>query len=107
MEIFDQTYYGNGDFDFVRDQDTKDFLKSAHNAITLCELWNWMRIYEPPTNTGFIWSKTHELDRIQKQMRNDDINSFHSASSYALIMRQMQLIAKDGYQHFKIKYYSN
>ena len=54
MEIFDQTYYGNGDFDFVRDQDTKDFLKSAHNAITLCELWNWMRIYEPPPNTNWI-----------------------------------------------------
>jgi len=52
MEIFDENYYGNGDFDFIRDTRVKDFLKSAHKAITLCELWDWMRIYEPPPNTG-------------------------------------------------------
>ena len=102
MEIFDETYYGNGDFDFIQDQDTKAFLKSAHKAISLCELWNWMRIYEPPPNTGFMWSKTLELDRIQKQMWKDDINCLHSGSSYGAIMREMQFIAKHGYEHFKI-----
>ena len=102
MEIFDETYYGNGDFDFVQDQHTKDFLKSAHKAITLCELWNWMRTFEPLPNMGFILTKTPELDRLKLHMWKDTINSFHSGSSYALIMRDMQFIAKHGYLHFRL-----
>ena len=101
MEIFDENYYGNGDFDFIKDKHIKDFLKSAHNAITLCELWDWMRIYQPPTNKGFMWTKTPELDRINQQMWKDPINGDHSGSSYGLIMREMEFIAKHGYNHFK------
>lgn len=39
-EVYDETYYGNGEFDFVRDESTREFLKSAHKAISICELWN-------------------------------------------------------------------
>jgi hypothetical protein len=62
MEIIDEAHYGNGEFDFIEDNDKKAFLKSAHKAISVCELWNWFRIYEPPS--GFIWSSAPELDKI-------------------------------------------
>ena len=67
INIYDEIYYGNGEFDFVRDESTKEFLKSAHRAISLCELWDWMRIYTPPPNTGFMWSKAPELDKLNNK----------------------------------------
>lgn len=97
----DNTYYGNGQFDFIKDKHIKQLLKSAHNAITLCELWDWMRTYEPPANTGFMWSDSPELDRLNQQMWKDPVNGYHSGSSYGLIMREMEFIAKHGYNHYK------
>jgi hypothetical protein len=70
IEIFDELDYGNGEFDFVEDRTTKELLKSAHRAISLCELWDWIRIYEPPLNKGFMWCSVAELDRINQQMWN-------------------------------------
>jgi len=105
IKIYDEMYYGNGEFDFVRDKFTKEFLKSAHRAISLCELWDWMRIYEPQADRGFMWSKTPELDRLNQQMFKDPINSEHSGSSYGFIMRQMEDIAKNGYENFKNRYH--
>ena len=105
IKIYDETHYGNGEFDFVRDEFIKEFLKSAHRAISLCELWDWMRIYEPEPDKGFMWSKTPELDRLNQQIFNDPINKNHSGSSYSFIMRQMEDIAKNGYENFKNRYY--
>jgi len=105
IEVFDETYYGNGEFDFVKDDSERFFLKSAYKAITLCELWNWLRIYEPPPNKGFMLSKTQELDRLNQQMWKDPVNINHSGSSYGLIMREMKYIAKNGYDDYKNTYY--
>ncbi len=101
IQVYDELYYGNGEFDFIKDISYRAFLKSAHKAITLCELWDWMRIYEPEPNRGFMWSKTPELDRLNKQMWYDPINGDHSGSSYGAIMRDMEYIAKKGYENFK------
>ena len=75
IKIYDEMYYGYGygNFDFVRDKSMREFLKSAHRAISLCDLWDWIRIYEPP-NRGFMWSKTPELDKINQQMWKDQVN---------------------------------
>ena len=105
IETIHDMYYGDGEFEFVKDNSTKEFLKSAHRAISLCELWNWMRIYEPHADKGFMWSKTPELDRLNQQMFKDPINSEHSGSSYGFIMRQMEDIAKNGYENFKNRYH--
>ena len=104
IEVFDELHYGNGEFEFVRDNSIKEFLKSAHKAISLCELWDWMRFYTPPPNSGFIWSKTPELDRINQQLWKDQVNEYHSGSSYGFIMREMEYIAKNGYENYKNNY---
>jgi hypothetical protein len=104
IKIYDVMYYGNGEFDFVKDNSIRDFLKSAHRAISLCELWDWMRIYTPPPNTGFMWSKAPELDKLKQQMWKDPVNSYHSGSSYGFIMREMECIAKNGYEDYKNTY---
>ena len=104
INIYDEIYYGNGEFDFVRDESTKEFLKSAHRAISLCELWDWMRIYTPPPNTGFMWSKAPELDKLKQQMWKDPVNGYQSGASYGFIMREMEYIAKNGYENYKNTY---
>ena len=101
IQVFDELYYGNGEFDFIKDKSTRELLKGAHKAISLCELWNWMRIYEPPPNKGFMWTESPELDRINQQMWKDPINGNHTGSSYGFIMREMESIAKNGYENFK------
>ena len=104
IQVYDEVDYGDGEFEFVRDQSTRDFLKSAHKAISLCELWNWLRIYEPEPNKGFMWSKTPELDRLNQQMWKDPVNCYHSGSSYGATMREMEYIAKNGYENYKNTY---
>jgi len=102
IEALDEYYYGNGEFDFINHKHTREFLKSAHKAISTCELWNWMRIYQPLS--GFMMSSALELDRINKELWKDPINSNHSGSSYAFIMREMEYISKNGYNNYKDKY---
>ena len=104
IEIFDEMYYGNGEFDFIQDISHRELLKSAYKAISICELWNWMRIYEPSPDKGFMSSKSLELDRLNQQMWKDPINNSHSGSSYGLIMREMEYIAKNGYNKYKNRY---
>ena len=105
IEVIDETYYGNGNFEFVRDKSQREFLKSAHKAISICELWNWLRIYEPPANRGFAFNSTPEIDKLEEQMWKDKINGNHSGASYGNIMRDMEYIAKNGYENYKNTYY--
>ncbi len=100
--IIDEAYYGNGEFDFIHNTSTKAFLKSAHKAISICELWDWLRIYEPPR--GFMFDNSKEIKQNNDQMYKDPINGLHSGSSYGGIMREIEFIAKNGYNQFKNNY---
>jgi hypothetical protein len=93
-------YFGDGSFEFVNDKHYRTYLQSAHNAITICELWEWFQRYSPDPNRGFSWSTTPELDKLSEQMRKDPYNGNHSGSSYSIIMRDMEYIAKNGYDSF-------
>ena len=93
-------YFGDGSFEFVTDEHYRKFLQSAHNAVTICELWEWFQTYSPDPNRCFAWSTTPELDKLCEQMRKDPYNDFHSGSSYSIIMRDMECIAKNGYDSF-------
>ena len=99
--IMDETYYGNGEFEFIQSEFQKACLKSAHKAISTCELWNWIRLYIPLENKGFMWSLTPELDRINQELWKDPINECHSGSSHGMMMRTMEYIAKNGYSQYK------
>ena len=104
IEVIDEIYYGNGKFEFVKDETIKDFLKSAHKAITSCELWNWLRIYQPSKDRGFMLNSATILDKLQQKMFEDPVNALHSGSSYGFIMREMEYIAKNGYENYKNNY---
>ena len=101
----DSNYYGvnaNHKFAFVKDYQTFKYLSSAHGAISRCELWNWLRGWEPPR--GFMFDQSAEMELIREQMKKDEINESHSGASYAGIMREMQYIAKYGYTQYAREY---
>jgi len=91
--------YGNGQFEFIRDSDDRALYRNMHAAITQTELWDWMRTYEP--HEGFMNSEAPEVNRINTKMREDPISFNHSGASYGCMMRNMEFIAKNGYEAFK------
>jgi len=96
----DPTYYGLNEqnlFDFVSNRQDKEFLLSAHRAISSCELWDWLRNNE--TNS-FMFNNSPELTRLHKEMEKDEINGYHSGTSFALVLRQMEFIAKKSYEYY-------
>jgi len=95
----------SGSFDFVKSYDHASF-ENAHYASTQCELWEWIRDFDPPSDQGFMFSDTHEMNRIKTAMfeHNDSVAGGHSGSSYAYVMRLMQYIATHGFAQFKNDY---
>jgi len=69
-----------------------EMLQDAHDAISQCELWDWLGTYTPHANEGFMFSTHPNLDKIQAAMKYTG----HSGSSWGWTMRTMQAIAKAG-----------
>ena len=94
-------YFGDGKFEFASEW-SRPYFKSAHRAISQCELWNWLRNFEPEEDRGFMFARgVPELERLGEKMSEDPVNGGHSGSSYACTMRNMEFIAKNGYAKFK------
>ena len=98
-------YYGThaATFDFVKNPGYRSNFINAHRAITNCELWDWLSTYSPPIESGFLFSKSPELDRIYKLIDDD----YHSGTSLAITMRTMEYIAKNGYDGYRTYYLSS
>jgi hypothetical protein len=96
-------FIGDGQFEFVNDFSRAYFI-SAHKTISQCELWGWLRDFEPDPERGFMYTRgVPELDRIKKTLFQDPVNEGHSGASYAITMRNMSYIAKNGYEAFRNK----
>jgi hypothetical protein len=96
-----QTYFGNGEFEFIESRAEREYYQNMHKAITRTELWGWLRNYTPPANCGFMMSTTPEMRRINDEASKEYVFGGHSGSSHAFTMRAMQAIAKNGYEAFK------
>jgi len=95
---------GINGFEFASEY-SRPYFKSAHKAISRCELWNWLQNYEPEEDKGFIFARNvPELDRLNEEMHKDPVNEGHSGASYGCTIRNMEFIAKNGYQAFKAGY---
>jgi hypothetical protein len=72
-------------------------LQDADDAITKCDLWGWMKEFNPAAGVGFTFTQDATLDRIHAEMKLYDS---HSGSSYGWTMRTMQKIAVLGKDNF-------
>ena len=97
------SYYGlhiNKDelFNFINDESTRELLQSAHKAITNCEMWDWIRNNKI---SSFMYDNNKEMKIIRTQMEKDPVNMNHSGSSYGWVMREIEYIAKYGYNNYE------
>ena len=98
------TKYGNGEFEFVKDNSTREMYQNAHWAITEVRLWDWLANYDVDEEKGFMFSVGVELEMIGEKMREQDVAQLHSGYSYGVTMRSMHYIAKNGYGMFRDNY---
>jgi len=101
----DKIIDSESNFDFITDLQNRAFLVSAFNAITNCELWSWFNDFDSSNN--FMFSTGSEIDLLRAELSKDPINNFHSGASYGFVLRQMEYIAKNGYETYKIYYLLN
>ncbi len=71
-------------------------LADAYQAITKAEMWEYMRLPTTPGKDGFMFSSAMELALINAEMQYQG----HSGASYAWTLRQMEAIAKGGWEPY-------
>ena len=89
-----------GDYSWMEDTSSRELCVDAHKAITELGLWDWMKTATPPSDMGFMfWNPPPiELAKI-----NASITPEHSGSTYGWTMRQMETIAKNGWEKYVLK----
>lgn len=51
-----------------------------------------------------MFSTGAEIDLLRSELSKDRVNSYHSGASYGFVLRQMEYIAKNGYEMYKTEY---
>ena len=90
------------DFNFVKDLQTRAFLVSAFNAVSECELWPWFKCFD--SSNSFMFSTGPEMTKFQTVLFKDPINNYHSGTSYGCVLREIEYIAKNGYEKYKTEH---
>lgn len=92
------TGVGSGEFEFINEND-RIMYTSAHAAISQLEFWDFMKkdtesyMFSSDPNVGKIYAKIQELGYTG-----------HSGGSFGCVMRDMQYIARNGYDKFREEY---
>lgn len=73
-------------------------VQAGIDAVTGAEMWDWLNTYEPDAGKGFMYSEHPNLDKINDRMQK--LYNGHSGSSYGWTMRQLQYIAKNGFDAY-------
>lgn len=95
--------YGDGSFCFVTNASDRNLLMNAHWAITCCELWEWLETFE---DESFTFSRSPHITTISKKMEEQPAGKLHSGYSFGCTMRNMEYIAKHGYDAYENEYLS-
>lgn len=86
-------------FEFVKDPLWRDALSKTYKAVTLANAWDFMRDFSPDSQTGFLMTNHPKLTSINNECEKLCIG--HSGTSWALCMRNMEFIAKHGWEAYK------
>ena len=86
-----------GNFYFVKDPFFNKCFTDAYNAITILDFWEILK--KPILSfTSYYNFEFNQLERLA------DKDGIHNGSSYGFTMRNMELIAKYGWDYWKLKY---
>jgi len=75
---------------FITDTETKEYVSEALDVIKELELIDFMKTYNPPKDTGFMFSHNKNIIKIMKKI--NDKNGNHSGFSIAYTLRYIEYI---------------
>lgn len=90
--------YPNNIYDWriiiVGEQDLRPKLLDIANAISTAKKWDWIKKISPPKNQNYGFWRDTNIFEIEKHMV---YTKSHTASSFNYCMKQMKIIAKNGF----------
>lgn len=88
-------------FEFVNSRMMKTVLEDAYLAVTEMELWEYLR---DNTFESFTFYDGPNRALHQQLLEKADRSGLHSGASFGITMRNMEKIAKFGFEHWKREY---
>ena len=80
----------------VYDVDFRRCLVDMANVVTEENLWDWFKNESPPNDKGYMYWEHPNVDKIEKGLDDNP----HSGATFGYCMRQMQAIAKQGFENW-------
>jgi hypothetical protein len=92
------------DFSFIKDVHMRNTISNGYAAVTLLELWDWLKNYKPDDDLGFMFSGHPNIYKIADKMESLKNPPGHSGASFGVTMRHLEYIAKKGIETYKQQY---
>lgn len=89
------------DFTFIKDIHSRNLVINGYHAVSRCESWNFLKNFTPNNNDGFMFTDHPKVYEIGHMMESCPHPPGHSGCSFAWTMRQLEAIAKNGYENYK------
>ena len=87
-------------FDFIPEDHQRIMISTAVTAITQLELWDFLKNFN---ERSFMLSEDERINQILKKIGELGYHG-HSGGSFAVTMRHMEYIAKNGFENYKTTY---
>jgi hypothetical protein len=84
----------------VKSENDRVMLEDAFKAVSKAEAWTLLKDPSIPGEGGFMFSENLAIKSISSHMTYQG----HSGASYAMTMRQMEFIAKKGWESYVDSY---
>jgi hypothetical protein len=89
------------DFTFIKDTHSRNLIINGYHAVSRCEAWDFLKNFTPNSNDGFMFTEHPKVYEIGNMMESCPHPPGHSGFSFAWTMRQLESIAKNGYEGYK------
>mgnify|MGYP003685492397 CR=1 FL=1 len=76
--------------------DFRTNLLDMAKTTTRLKLWNWFKNESPPKNEGYQFWDDENINKISDGLENNN----HSGATFGYCMRQIQFIAKNGFDEY-------
>jgi hypothetical protein len=87
----------NPDWSWLNPLSDREMISSAFKAVNDCEGWEILRNFD---GESIIYSRNANIQRLCNKA-NDYYNGGHSGASMGVTMRNIEYIAKNGFQNFR------
>ena len=93
-----------GKFDFIKEEQFRMCLEDAYSAVDEMNLWDYL---QNNLFNSFAYYTGPDIDLHLELLKKANKHNTHSGASYGITMRNMEQIAKNGFEQWKTDYIKN